>query len=120
MPAHPRTVQAALARRARALAPGVDCLARQTDVMSVNPTCGPTFRISQLTDVLRCKLQECFQYRMHITPPRLKGDLNDRRCLERREVSDHLRTGRDDADLQDVGLPAGPDRRTGGDPGRPA
>jgi hypothetical protein len=68
MPAHPRTGQAAPAQRARALAPGVECLARQTDVMSVNPTCEPTLRISQLTDVLRCKLQECFQYRMHKTP----------------------------------------------------
>jgi excisionase family DNA binding protein len=30
--------------------------------------------IRQLTDVLRCKLQECFHYWMHTKPPRLKGE----------------------------------------------
>src|ERR1700733_12228510 len=52
-------------------------------------------------------------------PPSAERRSYDRRYLERHEVPDHLRTGGDDADLQDVRLPPSAHRRTGGDPGRP-
>src|SRR5580693_2574545 len=101
-PAQQAAGQATPARRPLAAAPGVDCSDRQTDVMSLNPTPEPgapsapgsRLLISQLTDVLRCKLQECFHYWIHKTPKAERRSY-DRRYLERREVPDHLRTGRD-------------------------